>query len=74
MSEKHDNPEYIDEINSLLKSMNLLDIWRIFNPTLRHDTWHSRGTSSRLDYIMISEHLMNETHKCNIIDNAWTPL
>ncbi len=67
MSEKHDNPEYRKEINSQLESMNLLDIWRIFNPTLSHDPWHSRGKSSRLDYLMISEHLMNETHKLNIM-------
>ncbi len=39
MSEKHDNPEYRKEINPPLESMNLLDIWRIFNPTLRHYTW-----------------------------------
>ncbi len=45
MSEKHDNPEYRKEINSLLESMNLLDIWRIFNPTLRHYTWYSRCKS-----------------------------
>ncbi len=49
MSEKHYNPEYRKEINSLPESMNLLDIWRIFNPTLRHYTWHSRGTPTRLD-------------------------
>ncbi len=34
MSEKHDNPEYIKETNTLVESMNSLDIWRIFNPTL----------------------------------------
>ncbi len=36
------------------------------NPTTRRYTWHSRGKSSRLDYLLISEHLLNEIHSFDI--------
>ncbi len=38
----------------MLESFNLVDAWRVLNPDVRRYTWHPR-----LDYLFISEHLLN---------------
>ncbi len=60
MSNKGDNIIYQKEIISMLDSMNLIDCFRDVFPNIRRNTWHSRGKSSRLNYWLISEHLLNE--------------
>ncbi len=61
MSNKGDNIIYRKEIISMLDSMNLTDCFRDLFPNIRRYTWHTRGTSSRLDYWFISELLLNES-------------
>ncbi len=39
---------------------------RALNPNSRRYTWHARGKSSRLDYLFISEHLLNDINECKI--------
>ncbi len=60
MNSRDTNPIYRQEIIALLESLNLADAWRVQNPNTRRYTWHSRGKSSRLDYLFISEHLLND--------------
>ncbi len=67
MSNKSDNPIYRNEILSLIEVFNLSDCRRDLNPTTRRYTWHSRGISSRLDYWLISDHLLNEIHSFDIM-------
>jgi exonuclease III len=67
ISELNDNPEYREQIESILEALNLVDIWRILNPSLRRYTWHARGKASRIDYIFCSEHFLNVVDKCDII-------
>ncbi len=67
MSDTNDNPEYREEILSMMETLNLVDCWRIFYPDTRRYTWHSRGKASRLDYLFLSEHLLNEICKCDIL-------
>jgi exonuclease III len=59
-SDSGDNPKFRAEILSFLETENLVDIWRVFNPSARIFTWH-RGTKqkSRLDYFFTAEHLLN---------------
>ncbi len=66
MTIRDNNSAYRQYIIALLESLNLADYWRIQNPKSRIYTWHSRGKSSRLDYIFISEHLLNDINKCLI--------
>ncbi len=49
-----------------MESFNLVDCWRLINPKARRYTWHARNKSSRLDYWLISEHILNEIKKCDI--------
>ena len=44
----------------------MVDAFRVFNPSARRYTWHSRGLSSRLDYWFISEELLNVTKNIEI--------
>ena len=67
MSDKSDNAEYRKEINSILDVLELVDIWRLYNPDIRRYTWHCRGKASRLDYMFVSEHILNTIHKCDIL-------
>jgi len=60
ITNKSDNTIYRNEIKSLMETMTLVDPWRIINPDLKRYTWHSRGKSSRLDYFITSEHLLNQ--------------
>ncbi len=46
-----------------MESLNVADSWRIQNPKTRR---YTRGKSSRLYYIFISEHLLNDINKCSI--------
>ncbi len=66
MTSRDNNPAYWQDIIALLESLNLADSWRIQNPKTRRYTWHSRGKSSRLDYIFISEHLLKDINNCSI--------
>ncbi len=66
MTSRDNNPTYRQDIIALLESLNLADSWRIQNTKTRRYTWHSRGKSSRLDYIFISEHLLNDIDNCLI--------
>ncbi len=67
MSHKYDNYCYITEIQAMLDVFNLADTWRALNPNCTRYTWHARGKSSYLDYLFISEHLLNDINKCKII-------
>ncbi len=59
MSSFNDNTEYQEEVKTMLESFNLVDSWRVLYPDVRRYTWHARGSASRLDYLFISEHLLN---------------
>ena len=67
MSNSGDNSEYRNEICSILDTMGMVDIWRLLNPDTRRYTWHSRGKASRLDYIFLSECLINNVSTCDIL-------
>ncbi len=64
MSNKNDNPVYRKNICSLMESMSLTDCFR---DNTRRYTWHALGMSSRLDYWLISEHLLNEIQSYKIL-------
>ncbi len=66
MTSRDNNPAYRQDIITLLESLNVADSCRIQNPKTRRYTWHSRGKSLRLDYIFISEHLLNDINNCLI--------
>ncbi len=66
MSYKYDNYSYRTEIQAMRDVFNLADTWRALNSNSRRYTWHTRGKSSRLDYLFISEHLLNDINECKI--------
>ena len=67
MPDTNDNQNYRNELMSLFEALNMVDVWRILNPDTRRYTWHSRGKASRLDYIFISDCLLNCVNNCDIL-------
>ena len=56
-----------NKINSILDLHNLVDVWRILNPTKLKYTWHSNTKPpffGRLDYFIVSDELLNKCIKC----------
>ena len=45
---------------------SLPDPWRIYNPKLRRHSCQARGKASPLDYILLSEHFLNNINTCSI--------
>ncbi len=66
MPPSYDNIIYRHEMSALLDSLHLVDAWRVYNPGVKRYTWHARGKASRLDYLFVSEHLMNNVSSCSI--------
>jgi hypothetical protein len=46
---------------------NFIDVWRTLNPNERIFTWHRGKSRSRLDYIFVSEHMMNSISESEIL-------
>ena len=58
-----------NKLNSILDLHNLVDVWRILNPTKLKYTWHSNTKPPifcRLDYFIVSDDLLNKCIKCKI--------
>jgi exonuclease III len=68
MPDTNDNPTYRKEIISFLETESLVDVWRVLNPSVRFFTWN-RGINqkSRLDYLFMSDHILNIVSKCEIL-------
>ena len=66
MPDSNDNPNYRRDILGYLDVHNLVDVWRTLNPYKRVFTWHRGAKRSRLDYLFISEHLLNTVSKSTI--------
>ena len=60
--------KYGKEILSLLEEQQLIDIWRILNPTSKRFTWRQKNPfrQTRLDYFFISLNLQFQVQKCEI--------
>ncbi len=50
----------------MLESFNLVDAWRVPYPDVIIYTWYARGLTLRLDYLFISEHLLNVINTVDI--------
>ncbi len=59
---------YRKELNTFIDTFNLNDIWRIKNNEKFGFTWHCKKTKifCRLDYWLISDHLVNNIKKSDI--------
>ena len=54
----------------LMTKANLVDYWRMKNPTRKQFTWFNASNNvqcSRLDYWLISNNLINDVSKCEIL-------
>ena len=60
MSSKNENLVYKKQVFAIMESMDLCDSFRELYPEKRRYTWHARGKSSRLDYFLISDFLLND--------------
>lgn len=58
---------YRDRINALLHELHLCDVWRLMNSNKKRFTFRRGRYASRLDYIFLSEHLVNTDTKTSII-------
>ena len=61
--------QLIDSILSLTNSINLVDLWRKFHPNESLFTWHHQSSAiqCRVDYWLVSKHLLLHVKECNII-------
>ena len=56
-------------IKEVMENNDLCDIWRIKNHDIKQYTWHSNTNPPifcRLDYFLISSHILNLVKNCNI--------
>ena len=67
MPDTNDNPTYRNRLNSFLEVNDMVDPWRICNPTKKMFTWHRGDKRSRLDYIFCSQHLLNVLSEVSIL-------
>lgn len=61
-----ESSDYREELTTILDIENLVDIWRHQNKEKIRFTWQRGQQKSRLDYIFISEHLLNREIKTDI--------
>ena len=58
-------------IQNLKDDFNLIDIWRVLNPTTKRYTWRGKTktghTASRIDYWLTSNNLIYDIHKTDIL-------
>ena len=54
------------QFSEFVSSINATDIWRAFNPDSNQYTHFTRSYSTRLDYILLNEGLINNVEKCSI--------
>jgi len=59
----------VESINKLMTKFNLKDIWRIKHPDLQRFSWRDKAVKfqSRLDYFLLSKHLIKDTENCQIL-------
>ena len=66
---KHvNNPRALEQVESLIDTFALIDIWREYNPLLQRFTWRRSNPlqQSRLDYFLVSESLCNYVRDTDI--------
>jgi exonuclease III len=66
---KENNPRNRQEIQNLKNKFNLVDPWRVKNPTTKTFTWSRRNPikQARLDFFLISEELLSILENVKII-------
>ena len=66
--EKHNNNS-IKELNNLVASCDLYDIWRLFNPSIKEYSWSKKNPfiARRLDYIFTSSKILDMSSECRLI-------
>ncbi len=59
---------YSTKLQQYMQNINICDVWRIQNPTIKRFTWRQNKplVQSRLDYFLISENLLQNVTKCDI--------
>ena len=67
MPDTNDNTDYRENLKSFLEVNDFIDVWRTIHPYERIFTWHRGEKRSRLDYIFISEHLLNRLKDVRIL-------
>ena len=70
----HEKKASLNELQSLIKTHNLLDAWRFRNPDQPGFTWAnpSMKIQCRLDYFLISKQLEDRAKECKILPNIFS--
>ena len=73
---KEDVSEYAKEIIELNQEFNLIDVWRVMNPTEKRFTWRGNTKKgrvfSRLDFWLISTHMIYDLVNTDILPSIKT--
>ena len=67
LQEQHDSRNYRADISSFLDVNNIADVRRVINPDKKFFMRHQENKRSRLDFIFISEHLLNYVEDSGIL-------
>ena len=65
--DQNDSRNYRADLLSYLDVNNVVDVWRVINPDKKFFTWHQGNRRSRLDYMFISEHLLNYVDDSDVL-------
>ena len=59
----------LEKVKYIIDSLDLVDIWRMFNPNERHFTWKRSGLEikCRLDFFLISSNLIPAVTSADIV-------
>ena len=65
--EQH-SKETVQKFNNLVNDLDLIDLWRHNNPSLKEYTWSGKKplVSRRLDYILANKHILPNIFNCEI--------
>ena len=56
-------PNSTARLNTIIEELELLDPWRIINPNKRRYSWHRQKSTSRIDYALMDQSMVNRvTH------------
>jgi exonuclease III len=68
--------EYAKKINNIIDDTDMVDVWRLLNPTTKRYTWRKMSINgikqSRLDYIIIPKSFLNNIETIEIKHNIYS--
>lgn len=62
----HNNPKALSILKLIMDELELVDVWRVRNPSLTRYTWARAKSKSRIDYFLVNDGLSSQISDINI--------